>query len=131
MVDCEDAADLFPRMPDTYAKWNKLTKSEEFSNYFETYILQNFAHGCLAGVRRSAGLGENFFYTNAIESTHKKFKTYIKQDKMDNQISGMINPKSSWTEAALKYVEMIAVHHRNLERALMDQGNWICITIST
>ena len=71
------------------------------------------------------------FYSNAIESTHKKFKTYIKQDKMDNQISGMINPKCSWTEAALKYVEMIAVHHRNLERALMDEGNWICITIST
>ena len=103
-------------------RWKDLTGSEEFGKYFETYILSDFARGCLAGVRRSAGLGENFFYTNAIESTDNKLKTFIRQDKQDSQKSGKVSNKCTWTEAILQYAGMMALHFRNLERAIIDEG---------
>lgn len=58
-------------------KWDRLEKGQVFSKHFETNIVTDMA--ILTGIRRASRLGENFFYFNSIKTTHKKFKTLIKQ----------------------------------------------------
>lgn len=115
----------YPRMPELYQKWSQITGSADFTQYFKTYILKDLVDGMLAGVRRAAGLGENFLYTNAVESTHSKYKRRIWQNKSDSQKSGKPSSLSSWTEAACEYIEMTAEHFRNWERAIIDEGKTI------
>ena len=41
------------------------------------------ASGMLADKRKAAGLDSNFFYTNAVESMHFRYKNLIRRTKDD------------------------------------------------
>ena len=47
---------------------------QSFANYFDIHVKDDMKEGMLADVREAAGLGEAFYYNNALECLNKKLK---------------------------------------------------------
>ena len=52
---------------------------EEFHHYFNVFLSDDICHGMLLPLRRSLGLGDDFFYNNAAESLNNKYKQQIRE----------------------------------------------------
>ena len=76
-VDVDDEDEFVRYLQQLYPKWNTFTGSDDFSKYFDKCIKQDVIEGMLLPVRKSAGYGANFFYSNPVESVHYKFKNRI------------------------------------------------------
>ena len=63
---------------------------------------------------RRAGLGENFFYNNAIESKHKRMKDRKKKLYGDRKLA--------WTQTVDLVKAISEEEERNSERAIVDEG---------
>ena len=53
---------------------------------------------------------------------HFRYKNLIRRTKDDHCKSGKADMKSSWSEAANVYVDLIKKHFRNIERVLISEG---------
>lgn len=69
-------------------KWDVLEKSNypdkepTFSEYFRANIEEDMKNGMLLSVRRNVGLDDEFFYNNGQECANFKYKSKIKEGKM-------------------------------------------------
>ena len=92
------------------------------SKYFDKCIKQDMIEGMLLPVRKSAGYGANFFYSNPVESVHSKFKNRIQRVKADKEISGKPERLCSFIEAAQLYHDLLKEHWRNITRCIINEG---------
>lgn len=116
LIDSESPADFDTKLHHVSGKWN-----EEFGRYFGSNIATDMKEGMIKCVRKTYGVGNKWFYNNASEGLHSKFKQKIKQRKTNAATSGQPN-KCSWTETAGIYQDMCSRVRRDVQRALIDQG---------
>lgn len=112
-------------------KWDALeieikkTDSSQFSNYFRTYIQEDLKNGMLLGVRRKAGLGDEFFYNNAQECSNFKYKSKIRESKVGKASGYRPTMKCTWVEAIKIYKCMIEEVNRDKAGALLRKGQFL------
>ena len=114
----------------TYQKWDGLELScgqsimPQFAKYFKKNIEKDMREGMILGKRRSAGLGEDFFY-NSQQSINYRFKNKIREHKATSETSGKPAKKCTFSEAMNIYKKMLQTYQRNAERALIGIGPYI------
>lgn len=60
---------------------------EDFHHYFNVFLADDICRGMLLPLRRSLGLGDDYFYNNAAESLNNKYKQQIRE-KYDESGAG-------------------------------------------
>ena len=94
LIDASSAEDFDTKLHSLTSVWEKRekeargTSQPEFSRYFATYLAEEMKEKMILPVRREAGLGDEFFYDNAVESINRKFKTKIREQKTSTNVSG-------------------------------------------
>lgn len=128
LIDAKSEQDFEDQCYACYEKWDELERNcgdsiiPQFSNYFKTYIANDMRDGMLLSKRRSAGLGDDFFYNNLTESINFRFKNKLKERKSLSVLSGRPPLKASLSVAVDVYKELLEEYNRNTRRALFDVG---------
>ena len=131
LIDCEDERSYDELCYTLYQKWEWLERScgesitPQFANYFKKYIEKDMRDGMILCKRRSAGMGDNFFYNNQTESMNFRFKNKIREHKATSETSGKPVKKCTFSEAIKIYKDMLESYQRNAERALIGVGPYI------
>ena len=74
LIDASSAEDFDTKLHSLTSVWEEQekeargTSQPEFSRYFTTYLAEEMKEKMILPVRREAGLGDEFFYDNAVES---------------------------------------------------------------
>ena len=79
---------------------------------------------CVTGLRRSAGLGDYFLYNNGQECSNFKYKSKIREKKMQKSTGYRPSMKCTWEEAIVIYKEMIEEVNREKQRAVIGKGRY-------
>ena len=109
IVDCNNDDKFLAKVMTATKKWDALERSKfpgtdpVFSNYFESFVQDDLRTGMLLPVRRRAGLRDEHFYNNAQECANFKFKSRIRESKIENSMGYRPTIKCTWTEAILQY----------------------------
>ena len=86
IVDCPSQDEFLAKVIAVSDKWDDLERSihpgkePEFSAYFRAHI----EDGMLPSYRRGAGLEHEFFFNNAQECANFKYKSKVREAKMEN-----------------------------------------------
>ena len=128
LVDAESEQEFADQCYTCCEKWDKLERDcgdsviPQFSNYFKTFIANDIKEGMLISKRRSAGLGDDFFYNNLTESINFRFKNKLKEHKSVSVLSGRPPRKVSLAVAVDVYKSLLEEYNRNAQRALINVG---------
>eukprot|EP00112_Aurelia_sp_Birch-Aquarium-sp1_P002552 Seg1282.3 transcript_id=Seg1282.3/GoldUCD/mRNA.D3Y31 product="hypothetical protein" protein_id=Seg1282.3/GoldUCD/D3Y31 len=131
LIDCLDENSFDELCYTLYQRWEGLERScgesitPQFANYFKKYIEKDMRDGMILGKRRSAGIGDNFFYNNQTESMNFRFKNKIREHKATSETSGKPAKKCTFSEAIKIYKGMLQIYERNAERAVIGVGPYI------
>ena len=112
-------------------KWDGLEraiqpgKEPEFSAYFRANIEDDLKNGMLLPVRKSAGLEDEFFFSNAQDCSNFKYKSNIREAKLEHAVGYRPNIKCTWVEAITLYKSMIEEVNREKLRAFLKKGPYV------
>ena len=104
------------------AKGARGTSRPDFARYFTTYVAEEMKEKMLLPIRREAGLGDGFFYDNAVESMNKISKTKIREQNTSTSVTGAKSLNCTWLEAVKVHGNMLEETRRNICRAVIDMG---------
>jgi len=102
LVDCEDESQFDATLEVLAQKWDTLEKEThkervpQFSNYSLQNVKEDMKSGMLPPVRREIGLESGFFYNNASECSHFKFKCKVREHNALKQPGYGNNLRCSW-----------------------------------
>ena len=102
LIDCEGEKSFDELCYMLYQKWDRLERScgqsimPQFAKYFKKHIEKDMREGMILGKRRSAGMGEDFFYNNQTESINYRFKNKIREHKATSETSGKPGKKCTF-----------------------------------
>ena len=128
IVDCSSQDEFLAKVIAASDKWDDLERSihpgkePEFSAYFRAHIEEDMKDGMLLSARRSAGLEDKFFFNNAQECTNFKYKSKVREAKMENSTGYRPSLKCTWVEAIKLYKEMVEEVNREKQRAVLGKG---------
>ena len=78
--------------------------------------------GMLPPVRRETGLGSGFFYDNASECSHFKFKCKGREHNALKQPGYGNNLRCPWVEGIQIYQKLVAEIFQNIQLSVADKG---------
>ena len=126
LVDSKNVADFDAKLEFLSKKWDNMEiatdKTPEFSNYFSLFVSKDMRLGMLPPIRRDIGLGNEFFYNNASECTHFKFKCKVREHNAQVQPGYGNNLKCSWGEAIDVYQKLVTEISQNVQLSVIDKG---------
>ena len=128
LIDASSAEDFDTKLHSLTSVWEERekeargTSQPEFACYFTTYLAEEMKEKMILHLRREAGLGDKFFYDNAVESINRKFKTKIREQKNATNVSGFKLLNCTWLEAVNVYANMLEETRRNICRVLINMG---------
>lgn len=128
LIDSTSEDEYFAKVISVTEKWDTLErkktphKAPEFSVYFRRHIEDDMRERMLLHVRRSAGLGDEFFYNNGQECSNFKYKSKIREKKMQQATGYRPNMKCTWEEAIVIYKNMVEEVNRDKQRAVLGKG---------
>ena len=131
IVDSMSQDEFLAKVIAVTEKWDVLEKSNHpdkeptFSEYFRANIEEDMKNGMLLSVRRNVGLDDEFFYNNGQECANFKYKSKIKEGKMQGAIGYRPNTKSTWVEAITFYQKMVEETNRNKQLAVLNKGPFV------
>ncbi|KAK3704120.1 hypothetical protein QZH41_006809 [Actinostola sp. cb2023] len=129
---CED--EFLAKLISATEKWDMLErekdqrKAPQFSVYFRKHIKDDMRDGMLLHVRRRAGLEDDFFYNNGQECSNFKYKSKIREQKMEHATGYRPKIKCTWVEAITIYKEMVEEVNRNKQRSVLKKGPYLLST---
>lgn len=103
-------------------KCNYPDKEPAFSDYFRRNIEEDVKNGMILSVRRSVGLEDEFFYNNAQECANFKYKSKIKESKMQTATGYRPNTTCTWVEAISIYKNLLEETSRYKQLAVLQKG---------
>ena len=130
LIDSTSADEYLAKVLSVTEKWDALERSKkphkmpEFSVYFRKHIEDDMQDGMLLHVRRSAGLGDEFFYNNGQECSNFKYKSKIREKKMQHSTGYRPSMKCTWEEAIVIYKDMVEEVNREKQRAVIGKGSY-------
>ena len=126
LVDSETVADFDAKLEVLTKKWDTIEKgidkTPQFSNYFLQFVSKDMKLGMLPPVRRDIGVGNDFFYNNASECIHFKFKCKVREHNAQVQPGYGNNLKCSWVEAIDIYQNLVTQISQNVQLSVVDKG---------
>ncbi|CAB4002048.1 Hypothetical predicted protein, partial [Paramuricea clavata] len=122
LIDSESVDDFDAKLEVLSTKWVRLDKGVDFLNYFQVNISDDMKVGMLPSVRREIGLNDNFFYSNAEECSHFKYKCKIREHKALTATGYGRNVNVSWLEAINVYKSMVDQVRENIRLAVLGIG---------
>ena len=111
--DKEEFRDRLTKMKETWEKRElsaRNTTVAQFYPWFLKYQAKDMEEKALLNVRQKAGLGEEFFYNNAVESSHHTLKT-SRNHRM-----------SDWPTILTNFRQLVDRQQRDVERAFVGAG---------
>ena len=87
LIDSESSDEFDAKLLSLKEQWDEVERRSsqceepQFYNYFLQHIASDMKTKMLVSVRRSAGLGDNFYYNNAPESINSSLKKEITKQK--------------------------------------------------
>ena len=111
-------------------KWDSTEKSNHpdkepiFSDYFRRNIEEDMKNGLILSVRRSVGLGGEFFYNNGQECANFKCKSKIKESNTQTTPGYRPNTKCTWVEAISIYKNFVEETNRDKQLAVLQKGQF-------
>lgn len=94
-------------------RWDALDKSNHsdeepaFSEYFRVNIEEDMKNGMLLPVRRDVGLDDEYFFNNGKEFANFKYKSKIREEKMQGATGYRPSTKCTWVEGITIYKNMV------------------------
>lgn len=128
LIDSDDNGDFDARLLYLEKSWDEreiATGKEKplFSSYFVANIAEDMKEKMLLPVRKSAGLGDNFYFNNCPESMNSCLKKEIDhQKKSSNPGESSKCSYSEFAEIAQKFVEK---YRRNIHRAILGDSPYM------
>lgn len=129
LIDCESNEEFDAKLLSLMDKWNgaekKCTRCDEakFHTYFLAHIASDMKAKMLLPVRRSAGLGDKFYYNNCPESMNSSLKKEVQKQK---QYSNPGEPsKCSYSEFIDIAHTFVGKYRRNAHRAVTGDGPYM------
>ncbi|CAB4003812.1 Hypothetical predicted protein [Paramuricea clavata] len=128
LIDSDDNGDFDARLLSLEKSWDEreiATGKDKplFSSYFVANIAEDMKEKMLLPVRRSAGLGDNFYFNNCPESMNSCLKKEIDhQKKSSNPGESSKCSYSEFAEIAQKFVEK---YRRNIHRAILGDSPYV------
>ena len=116
MVDCTDASEFRQKLAefkDTWESRERLARDSNscsFFSWFEKYQAKDIEEKMLLNIRRNAGLGDEFFLNNDVESSHHALK------------HSCHHKLSDWPTFVKKLRELVDRQQRDVERSLVNTG---------
>ena len=131
IVDTMSQDEFFAKVIAVTEKWDVLEKSKHpdkeptFSEYFRSNIEEEMKNGTLLSVRRNVGLDDELFYNNGLECANFKYKSKIKEEKMQSAIGYRPHTKSKWVETITFYQKMVEDTNRSKQLAVLKKGSFV------
>lgn len=126
LIDSESSDEFDAKLLSLKEKWDeaesKSSHCEEpqFYSYFLQHISSDMKAKMLVSIRRSAGLGDNFYYNNGSESINSSLKKEI--DKQKQHSSPGKPSKCSYGEFIDIAGNFVGKYRRNVHRAVKGDG---------
>ena len=128
IVDSSSRDEFFAKVIAVTDKWDSTEKSNHpdkepvFSDYFRRNSEEDMKNGMILSVRRSVGLGDEFFYNNGQECANFKYKSKIKESKTQTTTGYRPNMKCTWVEAISIYKNLVEETNRDKQLAVLQKG---------
>ena len=122
LIDSESVDNYHKKLEILGEKWCRVEKGSEFFNYFQTYISDDMKVGMLSPVRKKIGLKENFYYNNAEECSHFKYKCKLREHKAVTSTGYGRDIHVSWGTAIKVYKCMVDEVRENIRLAVIGKG---------
>lgn len=122
LIDSDSIADFDLKLEVLGKKWCGLDKGNDFLHYFKVNISNDMKMGMLPPVRKAIGLGDGFFYNNAIECAHFKYKNKLREFTALTSTGNKTSIKVSWLDALKIYKSMVDDVRENIRLAVVGKG---------
>ncbi|XP_022780689.1 uncharacterized protein LOC111321932 [Stylophora pistillata] len=127
IINSGTAYEFMAKVESVSNKWDKMEeditgKSPQYVRYFQRNIQDNMKNGMLLPVRRQAGLNDEFFYSNAQESSNFVYKSKILEKKVVEGTGYRPDPKCTWAEAISVYRALVEQSRRDIQHAVLGKG---------
>lgn len=83
LIDSKSPEEFDCKLLEAQRRWDSLECMEKmfaepaFSKYFNSCVAESMREGIITSVRKAAGIGENLYFNNALESLHFQYKLQI------------------------------------------------------
>ena len=130
IVDSMSQDEFLAKVIAVTEKWDALEKSNHsdkepaFSEYFRANIEEDMKNGMLLPVRRNVGLDDEFFFNNGQECANFKYKSKIREEKMEGATGYRLSTKCTWVEGITIY-KMVQGVNRDKQRAVLKKGPFL------
>lgn len=122
LIDSESVSDFHDKLEILRDKWCSVEKGSEFFNYFQIHISNDMKVGMLSPVRKKIGLKDNFYYNNAEECSHFKYKCKLREHKAVTSTGYGRDIHVSWVTAITVYKKMVDEVRENIRLAVIGRG---------